>query len=265
MATPETPVPFTLDLPTILSLTAALSLLPIATFLSFGLIPSNKPRDRFLVFWHAYDALTHLIIEGSFLYNCFFSYTTIASEDYSAITSNNSPFLNRADRLYGAAYGTGPTARLWQEYGKADRRWLGADVTVISLELLTVILGGPAAAYICYLVYKSNRDEQQTDARLSSSSKSQSQEQARSRGKMWFIAAGLAVAELYGGFMTFAPEWLSGSHGLDTSDPMYLWVYLVFFNTLWVYVPIWVLWEAWKEIGAAFVKQADNTGVKKKV
>lgn len=54
--------------------------------------------------------------------------------------------------------------------------------------------------------------------------------------------------------MTFAPEWLCGSPNLDTSNFMYLWVYLVFFNTLWVGFPLWVLYEAQKNIAMAFAK-----------
>ncbi|PGH01406.1 hypothetical protein AJ80_09006 [Polytolypa hystricis UAMH7299] len=240
-------IPFTLDVPTIFSLTAALSLLPTALFLSIALIPSSRPRDRFLIFWHAYDALTHFLIEGSYLYNCFFSFITLNAP---SLSRSGPYFLNQADRLYGPAYGTGPTGRLWQEYGKADRRWLGADEGVIALELLTVILGGPAAAYVCYLVYKSGKDAAQKKSASASASVS------RARGKMWFVASGLAVAELYGGFMTFAPEWLTGSTALDTSDPMYLWVYLVFFNGLWVVMPIYVLWAGWREVGDAFVEAA---------
>lgn len=45
--------------------------------------------------------------------------------------------------------------------------------------------------------------------------------------------------------MTFAPEWLTGSPSLDTSNFMYLWVYLFFFNTLWVWIPLFILWEAY--------------------
>lgn len=41
----------------------------------------------------------------------------------------------------------------------------------------------------------------------------------------------------YIGWMTFAPEWLTGSPNLVTSNPMYLWVYLIFFNGLWVVIP----------------------------
>ena len=58
--------------------------------------------------------------------------------------------------------------------------------------------------------------------------------------------------------MTFAPEWLSGSHNLDTSNFMYLWVYLVFFNMLWVVIPLWVLHEAADTISLAFTTSSHN-------
>ena len=49
-----------------------------------------------------------------------------------------------------------------------------------------------------------------------------------------------------GGFMTFAPEWLSGSGNLvGKGDGMLLWVYLVFFNMLWVFIPGWVIYEGY--------------------
>ncbi len=54
--------------------------------------------------------------------------------------------------------------------------------------------------------------------------------------------------------MTFAPEWLTGSPNLDTSNFMYLWVYLFFFNTLWVWFPLWVLYESYQNISLAFAK-----------
>jgi len=61
--------------------------------------------------------------------------------------------------------------------------------------------------------------------------------------------------------MTFAPEWLTGSPNLDTSNFMYLWVYLFFFNTLWVWFPLWVLYESYQNISLAFAKA---TNVEKK-
>ncbi|KAJ5173057.1 hypothetical protein N7492_005650 [Penicillium capsulatum] len=238
---------FTLDAPTMLCIAFALSFMPLAYILSKALIPSTHTRNRILFFWHAYDALTHLFIEGSFLYECFCSYATIAG------IHNTEPFfLNRPDRIYGPAYGSGPSARLWQEYAKADRRWAGADVTVVSLEILTVVLGGPTAVYICYLLCRASNEKLAASVR------------GRAKSTLWFVATALATAELYGGFMTFAPEWLTGSSQLATEDPVYMWLYLFFFNTLWVFIPLWVLWEASKELRAAFVsKEVQDVGRKK--
>lgn len=58
--------------------------------------------------------------------------------------------------------------------------------------------------------------------------------------------------------MTFAPEWLTGNTALQTGDWMYLWLYLVFFNGLWVVMPAWCLWVAWAEIGTAFREREDR-------
>lgn len=236
---------FTLDLPTVLCIGVALSLMPAAFFLSKILIPAHKTRDRILFFWHAYDALTHLLIEGTFAYQCFFSYVNVTGDP------GEGPYwLNDPTRLYGPKYGTGPTARLWQEYAKADRRWGGVDLTVICLEILTVFIGGPVAVYICYLLCQSSNEKLSTKSR------------GGVKATLWLAAIALATAELYGGFMTFAPEWLTGSSSLTTEDPVYLWLHLFFFNTLWVFLPLWVLWEATKELRTAFV--AAETQVERK-
>jgi hypothetical protein len=97
-------------------------------------------------------------------------------------------------------------------------------------------------------------------------------------------------------FMTFAPEWLSGNTNLDGSNFMYLWVaflvltppcerfmhdadragdvrelilvsrwvYLFFFNMLWVWFPLWVLYEAYGNITAAFSSVERTSKGKKK-
>ena len=72
----------------------------------------------------------------------------------------------------------------------------------MSLEILTVLGAGPLCCYILYQLVR--------------------QDPAR---HYWIVV--LSTAELYGGWMTFCPEWLTGSPNLDTSNPLYLWVYLV--------------------------------------
>ena len=167
---------FVLDTPTLLSIGFALSFMPIAFGLGTYLIPSNQLRNRALFMWHAYDALTHLFIEGSFLY------------------------LSTFDRSVNASQGI--FAELWKEYAHADFRWGFSDPTVVSLEILTVLGAGPMCVYILRQLAR--------------------QDPAR---HYWIVV--LSTAELYGGWMTFCPEWLTGSPNLDTSNPLYFYVYLI--------------------------------------
>ena len=210
-----------IDHVTITSLLAISSLLVAAYALSLRVLPSRSgAKTRILFVWHLFDSLTHLTFEGSFLYNCFVTFLPLSAKSSFLATTGAEPlrvtapgvhFLGAADRFYGAAYGAGPTAKLWQEYAKADRRWGGADLTVVSLELLTVFIGGPLSAYIGYLLAQGHGDVEVGGEKKRGFS-----------GKLAFWMVVLATGELYGGFMTFAPEWLSGSPNLDTSNWMYL-------------------------------------------
>jgi hypothetical protein len=144
-------------------------------------------KTRVLFVWHLFDALIHFVFEGSFLYNCFFvSYSLPTS---FSVTNRHHPqiriltppdvyWLGVEDRLYGANYGFGPFSRLWQEYAKADKRWGGVDLTVVSLEILTVLVGGSLALYVCDLLRREER---------------------KGVLKRWFWMTVLATGELYGG------------------------------------------------------------------
>jgi hypothetical protein len=52
--------------------------------------------------------------------------------------------------------------------------------------------------------------------------------------------------------MTFAPEWLTGNQNLDSSNFMFLWVYLVFFNMLWVFLPLYAMYVSFGDMKNAF-------------
>ena len=73
----------------------------------------------------------------------------------------------------------------------------------------------------------------------------------------------VATMELYGGFITFCPEWLTANHNLDTSNFMYKWLYLVFFNTLWVFIPLYALWVAATDIADALAARERAAGDRK--
>lgn len=142
---------------------------------------STTTKARVIFTWLAFDSLTHFLLEGSFLYY------SINGRTIDKTTS----FL----------------AYLWQDYARADTRWGTADATVVSLEFcesfdfdsiqgsetnlallytVTVLGCGPIAAYCCYCLIKNNP-------------------------AYHFWAVVLSVSELYGGFMTFCPEWLTGN------------------------------------------------------
>lgn len=122
---------------------------------SLRLLPKGSSKKiRVLFIWHLFDALIHFFFEGSFLFNCFFiSYSlptsfSVAARQHPHIRLLTPPdvyWLGSQDKLYGANYGTGPFSRLWQEYAKADHRWGGVDLGVVSLEVLTVFIGTPLA------------------------------------------------------------------------------------------------------------------------
>jgi len=114
------------------------------------------------------------------------------------------------------------TGWLWREYARADSRWAVRDPTVISIEILTVGLG-----FLCLLQVFGSFFKMPW------------------RHPLQII---ICVSELYGGWMTFCPEWVEGSPHLDGSDPILLWVYLVFMNGLWVVVPALLLWDSFARL-----------------
>ncbi|XP_036106528.1 emopamil-binding protein-like [Molossus molossus] len=130
----------------------------------------------------------------------------------------------------------GLIASLWKEYGKADARWLNFDPNIVSLEILTVVLDGSLALVLIYAIVKEKYYRH-------------------------FIQITLCVCELYGGWMTFAPDWLMGSPNLNTNNWLYFWLYLVFFNSVWVLIPGLLLWQSWVELKKMYHKE---TSLKKK-
>ncbi|KAM0748842.1 Emopamil-binding protein [Meredithblackwellia eburnea MCA 4105] len=196
--------PSLVDPVTILSLFAVLAILFAAFGLAHAVLPSKASRkDRFTFVWLAFDALIHFIFEGSFLFLSFPVPRTVN-------TATPSPFKT-----------------LWLEYAQADLRWGTADITVVSLEFLTVLGAGPLCCYILWLLKKDDRARH-----------------------YWLVV--LSTAEIYGGWMTFAPEWFTGNHNLNVADSwIHLWIYLFLMNMIWVVIPLWLMWDSFGYIAKA--------------
>ncbi|KAI0004019.1 Emopamil-binding protein [Xylariaceae sp. FL0662B] len=210
------------DKTTLFSLGLCVAILAAAYLGSLRLLDQKTPRSlRFLFIWHAFDALTHFCIEAPWLYHCFFSWVPLADvADPLALAPTPYNFRGHTDRAYGPqAAGDSPTALMWMVYAKADKRWAGADLALFSLEFLTVFLCGPLACAVCYGI-------------------------ARKKRFVNVVMILVATMELYGSFITFCPEWLVMSINLDTSNFMYKWVYLYFFNLLWIFIPTYAIWVA---------------------
>lgn len=165
------------DTTTLVSLTAALTIVLVAYAVSCrALSASTSTALRFLFIWHLADALCHFILEGSFLYHCFFSFVESHLPEAQGLVPSPFNYLGHGEaRVYGPqSGGSNPLAQLWMVYARADKRWGGADLGVISLELLTVFFDGPVALYVTYLIAKKDP-----------------------KASFWMIV--LATAELYGG------------------------------------------------------------------
>jgi len=59
--------------------------------------------------------------------------------------------------------------------------------------------------------------------------------------------------------MTFAPELLTGSKNLATDNWLYLWVYLVFFNGVWVVMPVTLMYQSWVALTADTKRRKPST------
>ncbi|KAK4228216.1 Emopamil binding protein-domain-containing protein [Podospora fimiseda] len=228
-----------IDQTTIISLFSTVAILGAAWGLSLFVLDkrSTSLRTRLLFIWHAFDALIHFVLEGGFVYNCLFSSKEVRSggghlldpEGYLGRVGGNGGGRSRWITVGGAQAGGEANwlASLWMVYGRADRRWVGVDLTVVSIEIITVLFAGSMAVLACYDIAKRNP-----------------------RKNLVMII--LATAEIYGGYMTFMPEWLSGSPNLDTSNFMFKWIFLAFFNGLWVVIPAYAIYVASEDIMYAF-------------
>ncbi|CAL1541373.1 unnamed protein product [Lymnaea stagnalis] len=196
----------------VIDITQVVSLFSTVIFAGFAFLlgqylGSKLPKgERWILVWYIFDSLVHFVLEGAFVIISLFG------------TVNDSEHI---------------LSLLWKEYGKADKRWLFSDPTVVSLEILTVVLDGLLCCILiwCILTKQYYRH---------------------------FFQIVLCVCELYGGWMTFCPEWLTGSKNLDTSSSMYFWVYLTFFNGLWVVIPLVLLYQSFEEMKAAFCSKRES-------
>uniref|UniRef100_A0ACD5ZSV3 Uncharacterized protein n=2 Tax=Avena sativa TaxID=4498 RepID=A0ACD5ZSV3_AVESA len=96
----------------------------LSVWLVSGCIRRLSKLDRLLMCWWAFTGLTHLLIEGPFVF----------TPDFF---SKNSP--NFFDEL-------------WKEYSKGDSRYVARDTATVTVEGITAVLEGPASLLAVYAI-----------------------------------------------------------------------------------------------------------------
>ncbi|KAK7314522.1 hypothetical protein VNO77_33048 [Canavalia gladiata] len=118
-------VPCFLSMSTILSVYAVSSILVISFVWIFsGRIPKKTKVERLLMCWWAFTGLTHMIVEGYFVF---------APE-----------FFKDKSGFY--------LAEVWKEYSKGDSRYAARDAGIVTVEGLTAVLEGPACLLAIYAI-----------------------------------------------------------------------------------------------------------------
>lgn len=109
-----------------------------------GLSPKLTKMDRTLMCWWLFTGLTHMIIEGYFVFSPeFFAKESpmILSEICKILRIHHHPLRIR---LINWSFIAG------KEYGKGDSRYVSRDSAVVSVEGITAVLTGPASFLSLY-------------------------------------------------------------------------------------------------------------------
>ncbi|KAG5521604.1 hypothetical protein RHGRI_033984 [Rhododendron griersonianum] len=89
-----------------------------------GRLPKLQKIDRLLMCWWLFTGLTHMVLEGYFVFS---------PEFYKEKTPN---YL----------------AEVWKEYSKGDSRYAARESGVVAIEGITAVLEGPASLLAVYAI-----------------------------------------------------------------------------------------------------------------
>ncbi|KAF9604200.1 hypothetical protein IFM89_004775 [Coptis chinensis] len=122
-------------------------------------------------------------------------------------------------------------AEVWKEYSKGDSRYAGRDSGVVSVEGITAVIEGPACLLTVYAIAKkaSYRD---------------------------VLQIAISLGQLYGTAVYFITSFLEGDN--FASSPYYYYLYYVFMNSFWVWIPTLIVIRSWKRICTAFQAEAQS-------
>ncbi|KAK3322138.1 Emopamil binding protein-domain-containing protein [Apodospora peruviana] len=148
-------------------------------------------------------------------------------------------YITNYDNLAGSQH---LFAQLWKEYAQSDSRYMLKQTFVLTIEFLTVVILGPLSflTAICIARHSSIRH---------------------------LVQVVVSVAHLYGVALYYGTcivdERRSGQ-GYSRPEFLYFWVYYVGFNSPWVFVPSFLLYQSSHAIQRAFEVSERLTEVQKR-
>ncbi|KAF9549327.1 hypothetical protein EC957_004241 [Mortierella hygrophila] len=111
-----------------------------------------------------------------------------------------------------------PVAQVWKEYAISDSRYLTSDSFVRVVEAITTLAWGPLSVLCAWSLY-------------------------HNRPSRHIAQLMLALAHIYGCTLYYCTSIFEGSpHG--DPHPYYNYLYFWFFNSFWLLVPVYLLWES---------------------
>ncbi|KAF9582954.1 hypothetical protein BGW38_010543 [Lunasporangiospora selenospora] len=115
-----------------------------------------------------------------------------------------------------------PLAQIWKEYSLSDSRYLSSDALVLILESITTYIWGPVLFYAAWALY--------TD-----------------RPTRHVAQLVVSMGHVYSLSIYYLTGLVDGTEYGDP-HPYYFWFYFVFFNVIWMVVPLALIAQSVKTI-----------------
>ncbi|PQE15422.1 ebp domain-containing protein [Rutstroemia sp. NJR-2017a BVV2] len=121
--------------------------------------------------------------------------------------------------------------QLWKEYALSDSRYMSSDPFLLTIESWTVILWGPLSYVVAIFIVKDSPFRHSVQALVST---------GEFYGNLLYLLTSL-LDEKFSGISYYRPE------------PFYFWVYFVFMNSIWLFVPAYCLYDSVMASARSFV------------
>ncbi|XP_028800106.1 probable 3-beta-hydroxysteroid-Delta(8),Delta(7)-isomerase [Neltuma alba] len=221
-------VPCFLSQSTILAVYGIASLAVVSSVWIFsGYLPKIIKSDRFLMCWWAFTGLTHLTLEGYFVFSpkfyqdktgCYLA-EVCKSHIYNIINIWNLEYLSRIS----------------VSLAKGDSRYAARDAGIVAVEGITAVLEGPASLLVVYAI-------------------------ACGKSYSYILQFAISLGQLYGAVVYFTTAILEGDN--FSANQFYYFTYYIGANASWLVIPLLIATRSWRKTSAAFQVQGQTKKAK---